>query len=215
MGLAVMMLALPLSMVLPWPGASGVVWAMDRVVMPVTNPRGDMIGRLVLTDVQGGGVRLDPLINGLPPGDHALVVARAPACDVQGSSPTLVNPVTDSAYHDVTENGRMRVQDREVAVSAANRRTAFLTRLAAEKPVVRDGEPMPMVRPYSAIDSELALGNLPDLIVDHYGAATRVSYAPKITVAQLFGRALHIQYRSVDGARVSLGCGAVGYPSRP
>ncbi len=193
----------------------GVAQAADRVVVAINDMTGNNLGRLILTDLPTGGVRLDPLVQGLPPGDHALVVASTGSCRIQAEQPDLFHPLMSGVYDEMDEQGRLQVTDDAAEAALHDRQEAFLERIAAREAVDANQAPVPRAPRYTATDTELALGNLPDLVVDQYGNATRVSFAPKITVAQLYGRSIHIRAQDTNQPGEPLGCAAISFPSRP
>lgn len=190
--------------------------ATDRVVIAVSTLSGQPLGRLTLTDLPAGGVRIDPVVQGLPPGDHALVVASTASCWGTDEATDLFHPLTSGVYDDMDDQGRLQVHDRAAAEALISRQTAFVEQIAVDE--ARDPA-MPAAAPrasrYSAKDTELALGNLPDLVVDDYGNATQVSFAPKITVAQLYGRSIQIRRLGGQPSPDLLGCAQINFPSRP
>ena len=193
----------------------GAAQAADRVVVAINDMTGNNLGRLILTDLPTGGVRLDPLVQGLPPGDHALVVTSTGSCRIQTDQPDLFHPLMSGVYDEMDEQGRLQVSDQAAEAALNSRQEAFLERIASSQQPSTDQAKAPRAPRYTATDTELALGNLPDLVVDQYGNATQVSFAPKITVAQLYGRSIHIRGQGDDQPAAPLGCAAISFPSRP
>jgi len=150
----------------------------------------------------------------LPAGDHMLVIQSAPDCGTEPAVGEHFNPVTSGVYHDSDEAGHMVVQSSNQASRLAAANSAFIQRLNAEPENVQDLDAAPLASLYSRDETKLALGDLPDLLVDQHGHATLVSYAPIISVAQLYGRSLIIKQRVGQEQHV-IACGSIDFPSRP
>ena len=73
---------------------------------------------------------------------------------------------------------------------------------------------VPLAPDYSREEVRLALGDLPDIVVNQHGQATQISYAPLIAVAQLYGHSLIIKQKTEVG-QVIIACGPISYPARP
>ncbi|HCI45847.1 MAG TPA: hypothetical protein DFI00_00985 [Rhodospirillaceae bacterium] len=190
--------------------------AADRAVIQMTlldSPDG--IGRIVMTDIAGGGVSIDPLLKNLPPGDHMLVVRPVPDCDaVDSAAAGHLNPVTSGVYDDRGERGEMAVNSPARATRLAASNTAFLQQLNDDPQIEFTADDVPLAPDYSREEVRLALGDLPDIVVNQHGQATQISYAPLIAVAQLYGHSLIIKQKTEVG-QVIIACGPISYPARP
>ncbi|MBV6632754.1 MAG: hypothetical protein KI792_06950 [Alphaproteobacteria bacterium] len=181
------------------------------------------LGRITVMDADGGtgsgGVTLDPVLNGLPPGEITVTVNAARHCDhvtamaAQGTVAGHFNPVTRGVYDARDIEGRMQAISRETR-----------HRLAAAHALYRQqqqpaGETLYPPTDLSGIayedmpETQLALGHFPPLMVDGFGQATQIGFAPMISVNQLYGRTLVLEREDRDGVSL-IGCGTVGFPSR-
>ncbi|MEM6902121.1 MAG: hypothetical protein AAF556_02635 [Pseudomonadota bacterium] len=177
------------------------------------------LGHITITDSSGGGVKLDPLLNGLKPGEIIVTINAARHCDqltamaASGTVDSHFNPVTRGIYDGRDIMGRMQATSRDTrrrlaAAHALYRQQQQPAGEALQPPSELNGiayEDMP--------ETQLALGHFPPLRVDGFGQATQLGFAPMISVNQLYGRTLLLERLDQDGPSL-VGCGSIGFPGR-
>jgi Cu/Zn superoxide dismutase len=180
---------------------TGQAQAGERLTLPVyrldDGKPSVPLGQIVLSDTDGGGVLVDPLLGGLPEGSNPFYIHVNGDCGYEVGGGHF-NPVTGAVYDRADERGRMATDTLPAAASLARqnehyRQSLLQPALVADVQMLSGGvHPLIEQSPSSRAAEVLALGDFPSLLVDKYGHATQISFAPIISVSQLYGRSLMI-----------------------